>query len=244
MYKPIYFIVCCLLISPHVRGEKKSFTDYQKKNQVPEPLFVDLVRGLDAQVGEWEINSLFYQTRRSFEQFQWAPEVEFVLRDGLAIEFEFPMVGRKLESYKLGLQQRVYQSPSGHHLQGIQFLYEADPEFRHSDGTLYYIIAQRFNHYFSIIGLYGFRTIMEAYQGLEWDLNQSFFYNYSQEIDFGLEFNYVSGELTPRFFQVVPQLHLAFHNGAIIQFGFGARTTVEGTRPLSTFRLIWEFNHW
>lgn len=91
--------------------------------------------------------------------------------------------------------------------------------------------------------MYGARTLVGEYDGLEWDMNQSVFYNYSEEIDFGLEVNYVSGTLSPAMVQVVPQLHLAFKHGAIIQIGFGARKEAhQKLSSLTTFRLIWEFN--
>lgn len=221
---------------------RKAFDDYKKENQVPEPLFVDLVRSLDAEQGEWEVNSLFYQRQQGFSEFNWAPEIEFVAQDGLAFEFELPMRGDQLETYKIAGQQRLYRSPSGAHLQGLQLIYEAETDFQSSQGTLYYIVAHRFNHALSVIGLYGIKSTVERFSGLEASLNQSFFYNYSQEIDFGLEINYLSGELSPGYLQAVPQLHLAFREGAKFQFGFGSRFYRDLATPVSTFRLIWEFN--
>lgn len=223
---------------------KKAFDKYENKVEVPEPLFVDLVRSLSAEYGEWEINSLFYHTQGYYDNFNWAPEVEFVLKSGTAVEFEFPMVGGELTNYKVALQQRFYQNERRTHLHGLQVIYEADDKFMHSDATVYYIVAHRFNHYISALGLYGVKSILESYQGLEILLNQSIFFNYSQEIDFGIEYNYASGDLFEKYWQLIPQLHLAFEEGAKIQFGFGAREMASRISPVGTFRLIFEFNKW
>lgn len=237
-----FYLILIVILYWQVAFAKKAFDTYEHKVEIPEPLFIDLVRSLSAEPGEWEINSLFYHTQGNFDSLHWAPELELVLKSGTAVEFELPMVGGKISSYKTAIQQRVYQNSKRNHQQGLQFIYEADNKFYASEATLFYIIAHRFNHYFSIIGLYGLKSIIETYQGLDLLLNQSLFFNYSQEIDFGIEFNYQSGPISPKYWQVVPQLHLAFEDGAKIQFGFGARE--QGTRisPMGTFRLIWEFN--
>lgn len=225
-----------------VTAAKEGFDDYKNKTEVPEPLFVDLVRSLSAEYGEWEVNSLFYSMHGNFQQLRWAPEIEFVLKSGTAVEFELPMEGGDLAYYKTAFQQRVFENQSGTHMQGLQLIYESDPKFLHSDVTLYYILAHRFSHTLSTIGLMGVRSILESYQGLEVALNQSFFYNYNRHIDLGLEFNYSSGTVFDRFFQVIPQLHLAFPEGGKIQFGFGMRRELDQYYPISTFRLIWELN--
>lgn len=238
--KSVSFIFIILFSWPSFA--KKAFDNYESKVEVPEPLFVDLVRSLNAKNGEWEINSLFYHSQGTYDDFNWAPEIEFVLRAGTAIEFELPIEGGELKNYKTAFQQRIYQNKKRNHLHGLQVIYEADNKFNHSDATLYYIVAHRFNHNLSVIGLYGAKSLLENYQGLEYLFNQSVFYNYSEEIDFGLEYNYSSGQLSNRYWQLIPQLHIAFEGGAKIQFGFGAINTDSTVSPIGTFRLIMEFN--
>ena len=235
------------MLSPLSYAKNKAFDDYKTKVEVPEPLFIDLVRSLSSEVGEWEINSLFYHSQGTYEDLKWAPEIELVLFDGTALEFEFPMQGPDLKNYKFAFQQRIYASRQSQSLHGIQLIYETNQKFNVSEGTFYYILAHRFNHHWSAIGLYGFKSVIENYEGLEAQFNQSFFYNYSREIDLGVEINYASGELEGRYFQVVPQLHLAFNHGYKIQFGFGAidgGVTDEGSTvsPVGVFRFIKEFN--
>lgn len=237
-----FFTFIILIFGTSVFAKGKAFDEYKTKVEVPEPLFIDLVRSLSAEVGEWEINSLFYHSQGTYDDLNWAPEIELVLYDGTAIEFEFPIEGFDLAHYKFAFQQRVYESKRSKSLHGVQLIYESNKKFDLSESTFYYILAHRFNHHWSAIGLWGFKSLIEGFEGLELQINQSLFYNYSREIDLGLEFNYASGELEGRYFQVVPQLHLAFNHGYKIQFGFGAIDDGSTLSPVGTFRFIKEFN--
>lgn len=234
----------CLLIfwmSLHSFAER-GFYNYETKVEVPEPLYIDLVRGLHSHKGEWEINSLFVQNQSLMGEKKWAPELEWVVREGTAIEFEFPMTGAHLEAYKFAIQQRTYQSANKNNLQGVQLLYEADRVFMHSELTAFYIMAHRFNHEFSAITISGFKTILEQSEGLSVLVNTTLFYNYSDEVDFGIEVNYASPQFSEKFLQVVPQLHLALRDGMKIQFGYGGRETQDRWSSTSSLRLIKEFN--
>ncbi len=236
-----FILLFIIFISFKVWG-KKAFDDYKNKAEIPEPLYIDLVRGLTAEKGEWEINTLIYHTQGDFNSLNWAPEIEWVMRDGSAIEFELPMVGNDISSYKTAFQQNIYSNEKQTHMQGLQLIYEADVSFKHQEYTAYYILAHRFNHYFSTIGLHGVKGVFESSQKIDLVTNQSFFYNHSREIDLGLEFNYQSGQNFEKYFQVIPQLHLALGTGFKIQFGFGARSVNSMTSPVGTLRIIWENN--
>lgn len=219
-----------------------SFSDYETKVEIPEPLFIDLVRGLHSHRGEWELNSLLNHTQGTYSELHWAPEVEWVIKDGSAVEFEFPMVGSQLESYKFAFQQRTYRSSTRSTFHGLQLIYQANTDFSRSEGTLFFIAAHRFNHYYSSILLVGGKTILEKTTGVDGLFNLSLFYNYSDEVDLGLETNYSSGHFSNRLLQLVPQLHLALNDGMKIQFGFGTRQDEDKWSPTTTLRLIKEFN--
>ena len=62
---------------------------------IPEPLIFDLVRGLGAERGEFEANVLgeFPLGDKSGRGIEWAPEVEYAIVDGFALEFEVPFHG-------------------------------------------------------------------------------------------------------------------------------------------------------
>lgn len=222
---------------------QEDFNDYETKVEIPEPLFIDLVRGLGSKRGEWEVNSLMYHGEGGFSEINWAPEIEWAFRDGTAVELELPMHGHSLHSYKLAFQKTVYQNKDNSHLQGLQMIYETNKEFQRSDLTTYYILAHRFSEKWSTITLLGFKTELEQYNGLVKIFNHSSFYNYSREIDLGMEFNYFSQQsFMDQVLQVVPQLHLAMGNGFKVQFGFGGGEDNGRWTPVSMLRVIREFN--
>jgi hypothetical protein len=220
-----------------------SFFDYETPVEVPEPLYIDLVRGLHSHQGEWEVNSLFSQKQQtSYGDLYWAPEIEWVFGKKTAIELELPMQGSDLKSYKFALQTRTFKSDNRSTLHGLQVLYEVDKKFYTSSLTTYFILAHRFNYYFSLVTLSGFRTRLEKFEGLEPLVNLTTFYNYSEEIDFGIEFNYSGEVFNQKLNQVVPQMHVALKDGMKIQFGFGTQQNDSTWAPIANLRLIKEFN--
>ncbi len=55
--------------------------------RIPEPMVFDLVRGLGARRGELEFNVLnLVPFRRGGPSYEWAPEVEYAVFDGFAVE--------------------------------------------------------------------------------------------------------------------------------------------------------------
>src|SRR5690606_33047962 len=69
---------------------------------IPEPLAFDLVRGLGARKGELEVNVLLEVPVGGVPH--WAPEVEWALADGAALELELPIRGTELEAIKFASQ--------------------------------------------------------------------------------------------------------------------------------------------
>jgi hypothetical protein len=60
---------------------------------IPEPMVFDMVRPLGARRGELEVNVLgLVPLKRDggAPAIEWAPEVEWAIRDGFAVEFELP----------------------------------------------------------------------------------------------------------------------------------------------------------
>lgn len=236
-------ILFLLLILSVLVEAQEGFNDYETKVEIPEPLFIDLVRGLGSKKGEWEVNSLFYHGQGGFSDLNWAPEIEWAFADGTALELEFPMRGNSLHSYKAAFQKTVFKSRDRSHQQGVQFIYETGKDFGHSDLTGYYILAHRYSPKVSSIAIFGFKTLLEHYQGLTTIFNHTAFYNYTQEIDLGMEVNYFSQtSYMDQVLQVVPQLHLAMGSGYKIQFGFGGGEDGGRWSPVSMLRVIREFN--
>lgn len=219
------------------------FSDYQRSTEVPEPLFIDLVRSLDSKAGEFEVNSLFSHSRGGFGELEWAPEVEWAFRDGSALEFELPMMGSEVENYKMAVQHTLNRHSDRPERWGLQAVTEQNTSWSKNKSTLYLIYARRFDFRWAILTMAG--PVYESVEGenIGISFNQNVFYNFTREVDFGLEFNALSLAST-RQWQLLPQLHLTLSRAAKIQFGFGAVRPHQGRElePLAAFRLIYESN--
>lgn len=235
-------IIIGFLIPYTAYCKNQNFFDYERKVEVPEPMFIDLVRSLNAKKGETEVNTLFSDYASDAERLKWAPEFEYAYNDGQAIEFEFPSVGNKLENYKFAFQKNITALTRKNCLQGFQVIYETDKEFSHSESTIYHIYALRMNHQFSIMNIAGIKFDNQDVKKRSVALNSTLFYNHTHEVDFGLEVNLESSELGNKFFQVLPQVHLALNKGYKIQYGFGAAKVNDDSSLVTSFRLIKEFN--
>ena len=219
------------------------YSDYRRSSEVPEPLFVDLVRSLDSHKGEFEVNSLFSHSRGRFGEMEWAPEIEWAFRDGTAIELELPMVGDQISKYKVAFQHTLNRNSDSAGRWGLQLLSEQDTSWGENETTLFLIYARRFDFRWSILTMAGPVYESEGGSQLGFTFNQNFFYNYTREIDFGFEVNAWSLSQL-RQWQALPQLHLTLSRSAKIQFGFGAIRPHQGRElePIVAFRLIYENN--
>lgn len=240
-----YIIVILLLLSiipVFASGKKQNYFNYERKVEVPEPMFIDLVRSLDSVKGETEFNSLFADYSSESKNLKWAPEVEYAFDNGKAVEFEFPGQGANLENYKVAYQVNITSLNKENSLQGLQVIYESNKQSSHSESSIYHIYALRLNHYFSFMNIAGFKVDNKNlnYRSISW--NSTLFYNYSEEVDFGFEINLETKELGNEMYQFLPQVHLALDNGFKIQYGFGTAMIKDKHSLLTSFRLIKEFN--
>jgi hypothetical protein len=218
------------------------FSEYDYETEIPEPLYFDLVRRLDSKKGEWEVNTLFSRKRNGFSQFEIAPEIELVPMDGLGIEFELPMRGGSVESYKTAVQYTLGEAKrSSRYLHGVQAIYENYNGVDLTEYSLLYLYAYRISKKVSFLGMLGPRIDQQKNHSHMLELiNFTLFYNFSREVDFGIEIN--NEGLFDRFeqIQLMPQIHLALGKHYKIQFGFGSIYDGHDFSPVSAFRLIYE----
>ena len=75
---------------------------------ITEPMIFDMVRGLGAKKGEFEANVLaeILVDEYGDRDIHWAPEVEFAVLDGFALELELPFVDGDTEAYKFAARTR------------------------------------------------------------------------------------------------------------------------------------------
>ena len=69
--------------------------------RIPEPMVFDLVRGLGARRGELEFNTLsLVPFRHGGPKYEWAPEIEWAVADGFAVEYELPIFDTRIVAQK------------------------------------------------------------------------------------------------------------------------------------------------
>ncbi len=236
----------------------------EKGPRIPEPMVFDLVRPLGAVKGEWEANTLVLipldqksetineasdpsgLVRRSTDKkgVEWAPEIELVLADGIAIEFEFPMENTTLEAYKFAGQWTFGTAFNNRYIHGAQTIVQYNRDPKRWTTTLLYIGGQRLNPTWSILGMIGARGITNGAHGgsdVEILSNVTLFADLTERLVGGLETNLnqvIGGDLS---LLVMPQLHYELARHWMIQAGGGAQFTSEFSLPLLGFRLIREF---
>lgn len=232
--------------------------------RIAEPMVVDLIRPLEAKRGEGEVNVLgmvplrhtsgrvnaaddpLGLVRRSpdRESVEWAPEIEYAICDGLALEFEVPMENSRLEAYKVAGQ--VTFGTAFHHrfIHGVQAILQYGRDSSLWTTTGLYLAGFRFNDTWSVFGMFGGRGDVfgpAATKEIELLSSVTLFADVTDRMVFGVEtnLNQVIGGDTGVLF--MPQVHYEIDRYWMIQGGVGARFTTGLTLPVAGFRVIREF---
>jgi hypothetical protein len=221
--------------------------DYASEAEVPEPLLFDLVRRLGAQKGEFEANVLFrVEDSTELGALRLAPEIEVALADGFAVELELPMQGHRVEAVKAAVQWTLgsmgLARPIRH---GLQLIAERRLDREELEVTPLYIFGHRLAPAYSYLLIAGVLAEIPLAGGrVHWlpIVNGTFFYNYSREIDLGLEVNLQGLFGSYRDLRILPQLHLLLRTDWKIQMGFGFLNRAGQWQGTTAFRLIKEFN--
>lgn len=219
--------------------------DADNKPRIPEPMVFDLVRPLGARKGETEINvlSLVPYNQRSARS-EWAPEFEWAVADGVALEFELPFEDWTLESYKMAGQLTFGTAFNDHFIHGCQSILLYDRRSNRWSPTLLYIAGVQFDDYWSALVMAGLRTGLpgdDRSERTESLFNFSVFRHLSDYVSAGLESNSstsLSGKAEHR---LMPQLHLELQDHIMLQLGSGCLFSPKGTIPESALRLIYNF---
>lgn len=208
---------------------------------IPEPLVFDLVRGLGASQGEIEANVLVLTEfdRRGSPRVEWAPEVEWAVLDGVAVELELPIEGHELAAVKSALQLTLPGGDS-RFVHGVQVIGEHVLEDEATEGSLLYIVGARAARW-SVLTMVGGRHVFGAVDDPPGEalLNPSAFYDVGEELTLGLETNLV-GSMGSRSMRIVPQVHYQVGENFRVQIGGGLHLANDGASPLLTTRLVVE----
>lgn len=226
-------------------------TVMNKTVSIPEPLMFDLVRGLGAKQGELEINALadFPINHISSREVEWAPEIEYALFDGFAVELELPFENFGLEAIKMAVQWTIGQSKNNKYIHGIQVIGETMLHDNITEFSFLYVPAYRFNNTWSAIGLFGivYETGSDTPDKKETVLlNASLFADLNNQLVLGLELNNTDTTVqgiddNEMSLLVLPQIHYEFERGLAFQFGIGPRFKDTETEASVVLRVIKSF---
>lgn len=236
----------------------------EKGPRIPEPMVFDLIRPLGAKRGEAEFNSLgriplsrkakqvdgasdpLGLVRRSQDRqgIEWAPEIEYAVADGLAVEFELPMESFSVEAYKMAGQATFGTLWDHRFIHGAQVIaqYNIDPRFWTT--TWLYLAGFRIDKTWSVLGMFGPRFEHGSSNGRfhkELLSNVTLFADVTNRVVAAVETNFWQVLGGRSAVLVMPQIHYEVDFHWMIQGGIGVRVTNDLTLPEIGFRLIREF---
>ncbi|RYX82069.1 hypothetical protein EON83_21285 [bacterium] len=207
--------------------------------KISEPMVFDLVRPLGAKRGELEVNTLGQRNHtKGYSPLEWAPEIEYAVADGLAVELELPLEGRHVTDYKLGLQGTLGTFARGRAVHGIQYLGLHSRELNRWESSLLYILGARYSKKWSTLSMVGVGDV--AFSGpsdRSLLLNHSTFYDVSKSTTLGVEINFRDAQ--KRSTLLMPQVQHSLSKNLQVQAGLGAiQESGEKWRPRLGLRVI------
>ena len=211
----------------------------QDAPQIAEPMVFDLVRPLGAKRGELEVNTLAqYDLSGPDRVVEWAPEIEYAVADGFAVELELPLEGRKVTDYKLGVQGTFGLLNRGRGIHGVQYLGLWNRAHRRWDSSLLYVIGNRFGPRASTLTMIGVGEVGAAGRETRAVLfNHTSFYDITSATTAGVEVNLRLGR--DRSTLIMPQMQQALTDRLQVQAGLGTvRTDGDAWRPRLGIRLV------
>lgn len=213
--------------------------------RLPEPLVFDLVRGLGARRGELEVNvlALFPLGDAGEREVLWAPEVEYAVLDGFALELELPFEGSELEAYKLAGQVTFGTAFRDRYIHGTQFIAEYFDATEVWELTLLYLAGSRFSETWSALAMLGLRAEKGDASGNDREalLNVNVFADVAHRLTVGLETNFAGGKDGGSELLLMPQVHWEVAEHFMIQAGLGGLLTRDETDPTASLRVIYTF---
>jgi hypothetical protein len=207
------------------------------RSHIPEPLVFDLVRGLDAERGEFEANSLFrVPVQQGEARLLWAPEIEWAFHDGAALEFELPIENTDIAAVKFAGQVRLFGGRR--HVQGLQAIREDYVRHAGNYSSLLWLTGWHVLPRTCLMMMFGGRAFQERgdVSGAAL-LNASVFQRLNRSRAVGLETNVAMGQRGTDVL-LAPQVHVPVGRTFNIQFGLGAQRAGGLWAPVGMGRLI------
>lgn len=210
---------------------------------IPEPMVFDLVHSLGVERGAFEANTLalFPLNDRSERPIGWAPEVEYAVADGIALEFELDFEDSDLEAYKFAAQFTFGEALDGRLIHGSQFIVERFDNEDIWEWTGLYLAGMTFANDWSALAMLGYRTDSgdDAPGHDEVLFNLSVFRELSHRWVFGIESDLAFDIDDDTSVLLAPQFHYEINNVLEIQFSAGAEYSESEWDAFAGFRFIY-----
>ncbi len=210
---------------------------------IPEPMVFDLVHSLGVEKGAFEANvlALFPLNDTSDRFIDWAPEIEYAVSDGVAIEFELPFEDSDLHAYKFAAQFTFDRARGSRHISGTQFIVEKIKDDDIWELTALYLRGVQFNQRDSAMMMFGARTEVGGDAGDQDEIliNVSLFRELNHRTVIGIENDLGIGLDEDSHLTIFPQVHYEITDTLEIQFGAGAEIDEDNTDFSAGFRFIY-----
>jgi hypothetical protein len=211
---------------------------------VPEPMELDLVRGLAPDAGELEANVLATLPMRiERDGIEWAAEIEWAPLRDVALELEVPFSGYRVDAVKLVAQATLGRSRRDRVAHGLQLAValplRADPSMQ-----AVHVVCMRFGRRGGLVTLAGARislpTVRRAPEAGA-VVATSVFASLPADRAVGVEASFVGGRHDGRL-SILPQIHLPLGRYARAQFGVGVHHALapSGWEAVAAVRVIVE----
>ncbi len=210
--------------------------------RIPEPLVFDLVRPLGALQGELEVNTLVLLPMNDWSDrdVEWAPEIELAIFDGVALEFELPFRDDRLDAFKLAGQLTFGTGFDERFIHGTQFIAEKDRDDDVWELTPLYVAGFRFDEYWSVLGMLGYRGEVgsDSRDRNELIANFSAFRDVTPHATLGLETNFAADFEGDYHLLILPQLHSELTDHLGLQLGAGVEVNSDDADGTAGLRFI------
>lgn len=221
----------------------EDFGAQQHTVRIPEPLVFDLVRPLGALQGELEVNNLalFPTNDTDSREIEWAPEIEYALLDGVALEFELPLEGSRIESYKLAGQLTFGTLFGERYIHGAQFIGEKLDSVDVWELTGLYLAGLRLDDRWSALGMIGYRSTAgaDAPGDNEFLANLTLFADLGLRTSAGLETNWAVDGDARWVLLLMPQVHYELTDHVEVQAGLGGEFAADRADGTASLRVIY-----
>ncbi len=211
--------------------------------EIPEPMVFDLVHGLGVEKGAFEANvlALFPLNDTSDREIDWAPEVEYAVADGIALEFELAFEDSELEAWKVASQFTFGESAEKRRIHGSQFIVEKFDGLDIWELTGLYLVGREFSNDWSMLAMAGLRatTGSDVSDHEEVLLNVSMFRELNHRLVFGVESDLAVDLDDDWELEIYPQLHYELSEFFELQLTIGAEIDDDDTDFSAGFRFIY-----